>query len=168
MKKSIIFLGIAGVGKSSIGYLLSKDLKMPFIDLDKEIEKQENKKIQRLLDTLGDTGFLDLEHRVFNSCKDQRAIFSPGGSFVYLLDKLDLNNYVFIHLSESLSIIKSRLQNVETRGIVGLKNKSFSQLFTEREILANKYTDLNIICNNRPKSQIVEDIKEQLIQLDII
>ena len=168
VKKSIIFLGIAGVGKSSIGQLLSKDLKKPFIDLDKEIEKQKNKPIQTLLDSLGDTLFLELELHIFNNFKDQKAIFSPGGSFVYCLDKVNLDNFILIHLSESLSIIQSRLHNLKTRGIVGLKNKSFSQLYAEREILAKKHADLHIECNNRPKPQIIEDIKKQLIQLETI
>ena len=35
--KNIIFLGMMGSGKSSIGSLVSKKLDIPFIDIDKEI-----------------------------------------------------------------------------------------------------------------------------------
>ena len=39
MKKSLVLTGMMGVGKSTIGRLLAKRLKVKFIDVDKVIEK---------------------------------------------------------------------------------------------------------------------------------
>ena len=47
-KENLVFLGMMGSGKSSIGSLVAKKLKLEFIDVDKEIEKiipNENFKI---------------------------------------------------------------------------------------------------------------------------
>ena len=47
-KENLIFLGMMGSGKSSIGSIIAKKLKLEFIDIDKEIEKtlsNENFKI---------------------------------------------------------------------------------------------------------------------------
>ena len=39
-KENLVFLGMMGSGKSSIGCLVAKKLKFNFIDVDKEIEKE--------------------------------------------------------------------------------------------------------------------------------
>ena len=39
-KENLIFLGMMGSGKSSIGSLIAKRLKLNFIDIDREIEKE--------------------------------------------------------------------------------------------------------------------------------
>ena len=39
-KENIVFLGMMGSGKSSIGYLVSKKLKLDFKDIDQIIEKK--------------------------------------------------------------------------------------------------------------------------------
>ena len=44
MNKSLVLTGMMGVGKSTIGRILAKRLKIKFIDVDKIIEKNERKK----------------------------------------------------------------------------------------------------------------------------
>ena len=47
-KENLVFLGMMGSGKSSIGSLLAKKLKLNFIDVDKEIEKLQNEVAKKL------------------------------------------------------------------------------------------------------------------------
>ena len=49
MKKSLVLTGMMGSGKSSIGKILSKELKMDFFDIDKVIEKKEKISIEKNL-----------------------------------------------------------------------------------------------------------------------
>ena len=44
-KENLVFLGMMGSGKSSIGLMVAKKLKLNFIDIDNEIEKELGKKI---------------------------------------------------------------------------------------------------------------------------
>jgi shikimate kinase/shikimate kinase/3-dehydroquinate synthase len=44
-KENLVFLGMMGSGKSSIGSLVSKKLNINFIDVDIEIEKKLDLKI---------------------------------------------------------------------------------------------------------------------------
>ena len=39
-KENLVFLGMMGSGKSSIGMLVAKKLKLNFIDIDNEIENK--------------------------------------------------------------------------------------------------------------------------------
>ena len=39
-KENLVFLGMMGSGKSSIGSIISKKLNIDFIDVDKQIEKK--------------------------------------------------------------------------------------------------------------------------------
>ena len=50
-----------GVGKSTIGKILSKSLSMQFVDIDRVIEKNLNTTIQKILETKGEVFFRELE-----------------------------------------------------------------------------------------------------------
>ena len=45
--KNLVFLGMMGSGKSSIGNLVSKKLNLPFIDMDILIEKNTGMSVSR-------------------------------------------------------------------------------------------------------------------------
>ena len=49
MNKSLVLTGMMGVGKSTIGRLLAKKLKIKFIDVDKIIEKKKKNLLKRYL-----------------------------------------------------------------------------------------------------------------------
>ena len=40
-KENLVFLGMMGSGKTSIGLIISKKLGLNFIDIDQEIEKEQ-------------------------------------------------------------------------------------------------------------------------------
>ena len=54
MEKSLVLTGMMGVGKTTIGKLLAKRLKVKFIDVDKIIERNEKKSIKRIFEDNGE------------------------------------------------------------------------------------------------------------------
>ena len=63
MKKSLVLTGMMGVGKSTIGKILSKKLRLQFIDIDKIIEKNQKKTINEIFQTKGEVFFRNLEEK---------------------------------------------------------------------------------------------------------
>ena len=53
-KENIVFLGMMGSGKSSIGYLVSKKLKLDFKDIDQIIEKKLQMSISEIFQKKGE------------------------------------------------------------------------------------------------------------------
>ena len=64
MNKSLVLTGMMGVGKSTIGKLIAKRLKVKFIDVDKIIEKKEKKSIKRIFEDNGEMYFIKLEKKI--------------------------------------------------------------------------------------------------------
>jgi 3-dehydroquinate synthase len=57
----ILLYGPPGTGKSTIGKILARNLKLPFIDLDRMIETGAGMSIPQILEQRGESGFRDLE-----------------------------------------------------------------------------------------------------------
>ena len=53
-EENIVFLGMMGSGKSTIGKLISKRLKLEFIDVDNCIEKKSGMKITKIFNDFGE------------------------------------------------------------------------------------------------------------------
>ena len=51
-KENLVFLGMMGSGKSSIGMLVAKKLKLNFIDIDNEIENKVGTTINKMFEQL--------------------------------------------------------------------------------------------------------------------
>ena len=60
-KENIVFLGMMGSGKSSIGSLVAKKLKLNFVDIDQEIEKNLNITIKKIFEVKGENYFRKIE-----------------------------------------------------------------------------------------------------------
>ena len=60
-KKNLVFLGMMGSGKSSIGSIISKKLKIDFFDVDHEIEKKIGMEISKIFENKGEKYFREIE-----------------------------------------------------------------------------------------------------------
>ena len=80
-KKTIVLIGMMGVGKSVLGKHLSKKLAWPLVDLDQQIEKQEGLSIPEIFSKFGEAHFRVLEvamvEKVMNG--PQPIVLSLGG-----------------------------------------------------------------------------------------
>ena len=57
MNKKIVLLGMMGSGKTTLGKIISKKLKIKFFDTDSIIEKECGLKINKIFDIYGEKYF---------------------------------------------------------------------------------------------------------------
>ncbi len=158
---------MAGVGKTSIARTVSATLSLNFVDTDLLILDQYQMNLEDLKFKLGDQEFIELESRfVFDHLKSG-SILAPGGSFIYatnLIEKIR-DNVVFIYLYDEPSNILKRIPNLNTRGIVGLEDKSFSEICLERHKLCLNVAHFQYNINHLGFSKTISQIKNLLIMM---
>ena len=90
----IFLLGLPGSGKTTLGKALSIALRLPFVDLDSEIERQEGKKITEIFTGNGEAYFRNLESiELKKRCtsKDE-FVMATGGGTPCFFDNMDWIN----------------------------------------------------------------------------
>ena len=66
LNKNIYLIGMMGSGKSTIGTLLSKQINIPLIDMDIELEKIMGMSIDSIFNEYGENRFRMIETSFFN------------------------------------------------------------------------------------------------------
>src|SRR5579871_2108808 len=82
--RTIVLLGSRGAGKSSVSVALARELGVPAIDLDREIQAVSGKEISRIFQEDGEARFRDLEERALRDAlaRGTPCVVSPGGGVV--------------------------------------------------------------------------------------
>jgi shikimate kinase len=79
-RRSIVFVGLMGAGKTAIGRKVAQMLGLPFVDSDHEIESVSRMTIPDLFERYGEPEFRALEERVLGRLlEDGPQILSTGG-----------------------------------------------------------------------------------------
>jgi shikimate kinase len=151
-------------GKSTIGKLLAVELGYQFTDLDVYIRQKDHKSLQDIINTEGEAALMQLEKTRMAEIALHKRVVAPGGSLIYHADLMQQlkQRAVIIYLNESLVNLEKRLGNAATRGIIGLKGRTLSQIFSERSPLYASYADIIIDSDNLTRLQIVRAILDKL------
>ena len=75
-RENLVFLGMMGSGKSSIGLIVSKKMKIEFIDIDEEIEKKLGMKISKIFQKKGEDYFREIEEIITLKFLKKTKIFN--------------------------------------------------------------------------------------------
>jgi XRE family aerobic/anaerobic benzoate catabolism transcriptional regulator len=91
-KRRIALIGLRGAGKSTLGRRLAEHLDMPFLELDREIERESGLALGEIFDLYGQAAFRRHERRALESVlqRHPRAVIATGGSLVSEAATFDL------------------------------------------------------------------------------
>ena len=83
-EKSIALLGLRGAGKSTLGAKLAEFIKVPFVELDGEVEKEAGAELGEVFAMYGQDAFRRFERRALERVfgQHERAVIATGGSLV--------------------------------------------------------------------------------------
>ena len=161
LNKNIVLIGMMGSGKSTIGYLLSKNINFNFLDVDKHIEKETNLKINDIFLKKGENYFRNLEEKItLKLLKGKEKVISlGGGGFLNKNIRSEiLKNNVSFWLSWKSSTIIKRISKSKKRPIAYNSNEGdLKKLINER---SNIYAEaqFKINCETLSKNMIVKNI----------
>jgi XRE family aerobic/anaerobic benzoate catabolism transcriptional regulator len=84
VEKSIALIGLRGAGKSTLGAKLAASLGLPFVELDREVEKEAGAPLGEVFAMYGQDAFRRFERRALERvlAEQPRAVIATGGSLV--------------------------------------------------------------------------------------
>ena len=160
-KKNLVFLGMMGSGKSSIGLIVSKKLNIEFIDVDQEIEKKLNMKISKVFENKGEKYFREIEEEMtLKILKNKKTVISLGGGG-FLNNKIEkeiLDKHISFWLNWDSKTLVNRIKKSKKRPVAFKSSKNeLLQLIKGRNLIySNALYKIN--CENLSKNEIVNNI----------
>ena len=164
-KENLIFLGMMGSGKSSIGLLVAKKLKLEFVDIDKEIENEIGLSISKIFELKGENYFRKFEEKItLKKLKLKSKVISlGGGAFINnIIRKEILKNHISFWLNLDDKILIKRIKNSKKRPVAfNASDNELIELIKKRSNIYSKAL-YKIKCDNLSKNAIVKKILEIL------
>jgi shikimate kinase len=161
LKKNLVFLGMMGSGKSSIGFLVSKKLNVKFFDIDSVIENATGMKISNIFKEKGESYFRNLEEKTtLKILKLTNTVVSlGGGGFINeKIRKKVLDNHFSFWLNWDSQILLKKIKNSAKRPIAfNSTNHEIIDLIKKRSKIYSK-AEFKINCNKLTKNEIVKKV----------
>ena len=159
--KNLVFLGMMGSGKTTLGKIVSKKLNKEFIDVDQAIEQQEGMVISEIFEKKGEPFFRILEEKIsLHSLKKKNSVISLGGG-AFLNKKIQkeiLKNHISIWLKWDSKNLINRIKNSQKRPIaIKLSDNDLNKLINERSKVYSK-AKYQIKCDRLTKLELMERI----------
>ena len=163
--KNLVFLGMMGSGKSSIGNLVSKKINLPFIDIDNLITETTGMSILEIFEKKGENYFREIEEKTtLKVLKGKNNIISlGGGAFLNKnIQKEVLRNHISFWLNWETNTLINRIKNNKKRPIANNSSvNELTKLIKKRSLIYSKAL-YKINCENFTKNEIAEKILKNL------
>ena len=159
--KNLVFLGMMGSGKSSIGAMVSKKLNIPFIDIDDLIEEHAGMTVSKIFEVNGDDYFRNLEEKItIKSLKQKSAVISLGGGG-FINDKIRtevLTNHFSFWLNWDDLVLIKRIKDSKKRPLASKSTEQEIKVIINKRKKVYSKANFKINCNKLTKSEIVKTI----------
>jgi len=162
----IYLTGLMGVGKSTIGKWLAKQLRYEFLDTDIELQKQTGADIPWIFEIEGEDGFRTRETGVLNQLSErENTVIATGGGIVIAEENRQImsDSGIVVYLHAPIELLLERTRFSKNRPLLkGVDRRAkFESLVRERDPLYRKTADL-IVRTKRgsPKRMATKLVKE--------
>ncbi|AWL98821.2 shikimate kinase [Bradyrhizobium amphicarpaeae] len=164
--RSIVLIGMMGVGKSTIGRRLALRLRLPFVDADTEIETSAQMTIPEIFERHGEPYFRDGEARVIARLLDGGPVVLATGGGAFMREETRARiaaKAVSVWLRADHDVIMRRVRRRADRPLLQTADPegTVTRLLTEREPVY-AHADLTIASRDVPHDKIVDETIEAL------
>ena len=168
--RTIVLVGLMGVGKSSIGKRLANALNLPFRDVDAEIEAAAGRSIAEIFAERGEAEFRDGERRVIARLLEQppHVLATGGGAFMQDQTRtLILDRALAVWLKADLDVLARRVSRKTTRPLL-VGRDPIEVLKTQAEARYPYYAEAHVTVDtgDAPHGAAVSAVLKALGQLE--
>jgi len=161
----IFLYGPSGSGKSTVGKLLALNLKLPFLDLDTEIENQSRQTISQFIAEKGELRFRESEENILQNCVNESDLVVSLGGGALLSDEnrsLVETHGKVVFLETDISTLSTRLaQDKNLRPLLtGEKETAIKSLLKRRQAHYDSFL-LRVDASESPE-QVAKSIQRLL------
>ncbi len=166
----IYMTGLMGAGKSTVGKILAERLALPFIDLDREIEKEQGLSIPQIFDRFGEPRFRELEVAAIDRVSRlSAAVVALGGGSLQNRDTLRRieDSGLLIYLEGNVDTLLKRIgEQASSRPLISSdshteRKKRLEELLTARAPMYER-AKIRIQTDALAPEQVVERLLEKL------
>lgn len=167
MIRNLILIGPMGVGKTTIGRQLAKQLKMEFVDSDHEIEERTGVAISTIFEIEGEAGFRKRETAMLQELlKRQNLVLATGGgaisSEVNRKNMRKSGTVIYLHAGVDTQLARTR--DAKNRPLLDTDDprEKLEALMKVREPLYRQEADIAVNAEDRPPATVVREILRRL------
>ena len=167
MLTKIVLIGPPGAGKSSVGRALSKELSMPFVDSDSEIEKVAGKTISEIFVDDGEQVFRKTEVEIVGKLlTDFTGVIALGGGAPITLEtqqKLESSDFPIIFIDVSISQAANRVGFNKDRPLLLINpRQQWLNLMNDRRPIYERLASEIVSSDNKKPVEVAKIISEKL------
>ncbi|WP_440615791.1 shikimate kinase AroK [Cysteiniphilum sp. 6C5] len=167
--QNVFLIGPVGAGKSTIGRQLANELKLDFVDSDREIEQRCGVDIDWIFDIEGEEGFRKREQEVLGDLATRQGIvLATGGGAIILPENRTLlsSRGKVVYLQASIEQQLERTAKDKKRPLLQVDDKEaqLKKLMAEREPLYREIADITIETSETTVRNVVQKITNLLME----
>ena len=164
---NIVFIGLPGSGKTTVGRQLARRLKLPFLDSDHEIEARIGCSIREFFEREGEARFRDIEQEVLDTLTQtgDQVLSTGGGAVLRPVNRQHLRQRGrVIYLKSTSEDLFQRLRHDSNRPLLQVADplQKIKNLFAERDPLYREVAHLVVETGHPSVSNLVSRIMKQL------
>jgi len=164
--RSIVLVGLMGVGKTTIGRRLAHRLGLPFTDADAAIEEAAGQNIPEIFAQHGEAYFRDGERRVIARLLDEgpQVLATGGGAFMASSTRTKIaERGISVWLKADLDVLLRRIGKRSARPLL----KNDNPRATMERLMSERYpvyaeADITVDSEEGPHDAVVDDIIRKL------
>ncbi len=161
--RSIVFVGIMGVGKSTIGRRVARLLNMSFVDADAEIELAADLTVSEIFEKFGEPYFRAGESKVIERVlgQGQQLLATGGGAFMNPDRRASIaKSSVSLWLDADIDLVMQRVSRRKTRPLLQNPNP--------RQVIEQLMETRNPIYAKADYRFVSHDVSRDIIAAEII
>ena len=173
----VILIGYRATGKSTVGLLLSKRLKVPFVDTDQLIEQAASLSVKELIALEGWDKFREREAAVVASLDGQNiGVVATGGGAILaepnrvLLKKMGVLVWLTAPLADIVERLKRDEQTAASRPqwTSGSLDAETAAVLKERLPIYETIADFTVDTRNKSVVRVADDVYQRLLEAGIV